>query len=72
MGAKEKSAMLLSQNWKNLQFDSKPKIISHFGGTNNIFVDFTYIIEKNKVGAISISNNPNIVYIIVIYHKPYF
>ena len=29
----------MGSNKKNYHFDSEPKIISHFGGTNNIFVD---------------------------------
>ena len=36
-GATEKSLILLSQYWKNYYFDMVPKVISHFGGTNNIF-----------------------------------
>ena len=32
---REKSTILyLSQYWKNYNYDSVPKIISHFGGTN--------------------------------------
>ena len=38
-GSREKSPILLSQYMKNYHFDTALKIISHFRGTNNIFVD---------------------------------
>ena len=45
--AMEKGSTLLSQNWKNTNFIRIPKIISHFGGTNNIFTDCK--LRKQKV-----------------------
>ena len=38
-GAIEKTPILLSQYWKNCNFERVTKIISHFDGSNNIFVD---------------------------------
>ena len=38
-GAIEKSPILPSQYWEKKQFFSAPKIISYFGGTNNIPID---------------------------------
>ena len=43
-GAIEKSPILLSQYWKNYYFKRVTKIISHFDGSNNIFVDYSFIL----------------------------
>ena len=45
-GAIEKSPILLSQYWNIDNFETVPKIILHFGGTNNIFVDFNIYIHS--------------------------
>ena len=42
-GAIEKTPILLSQYWKNEWLDGTT-IISHFDGSNNIFVDYSFII----------------------------
>ena len=51
-GAIEKSQILLSQYWNNNHFYRAPKIISHFEGTNNIFVKYNYLeqvsVEKSS------------------------
>ena len=41
-GAIEKSTILLSQYWKNELLDGTI-IICYFGGSNNIFADFTIL-----------------------------
>ena len=51
--------MLLSQYWENEQYDSAPKIVSHFGGTNNIFVTTTPT-QGNLVTRISTPTQSNI------------
>ena len=48
-GPIEKSPILLSQYWKNTHFHMVPKIILHFRGTNNIFVD---CIKLNRFGLV--------------------
>ena len=40
---------MLSQSWKNDHFLRVPKIILHFGGTNNIFTDCNLIYSKSSV-----------------------
>ena len=42
-GAKEKSPILLSRYWKNYHFQRVTIIISHFDGSNNIFVGCKYL-----------------------------
>ena len=49
LGAIEKRLPLLSQYWKNSHFDGVSKIISHFGGTNNMFVDYMLVLCSNSI-----------------------
>ena len=43
-GAIKKCPILLSQYWKNYHFKRETKIIFHFDGSNNIFVDCRFVI----------------------------
>ena len=53
----EKSPILLSHYWQNEWLDDII-IISNFGGTNNIFAEYTYNrIKKLKNEAINISDS---------------
>jgi hypothetical protein len=76
--------LLLSQSWKsddkigsNDQFERVPKIISYFGGTNNIFVNCIVVVEviswvesgkrnyplNDNIGQANLDNNTIITYI---------